>query len=762
MGPNGLTTPLLIAWAVTPPFFWAGLGLAAIPIVIHLLNRRRFRVVRWAAMEYLLAALRKNRRRLKFEQLVLLLTRCALLALLGLALARPRGCARSTIAAFAGQRSALHVFVIDNSYSMAYETERPGARTHLEQAKLLARRQIEKLIAGSESVAVVTAARAAARAAQAATPTALDGAGMISLRPTFDLEAARAAVDRIEQSFGGTDIAAALQVAAGIAREEKKQPHKYLHILTDCTRSAFENARAEVLQQVGRDLAGVFGGGRRIRLYNLGRDNQFNYAVTDVRPESGLVRAKLDSDFLAEVRGFGSGPEAVLQWKWDDRILPDSARLRPDTQTPPQRQRRVELQQGGVHVITATLVGNDRLQMDNARHRVVEVASEMKVLIVEGDRATGAASLELALAPRTEIGPTGAIRSDSYVVPVVISDLELSNKVLADYRAVILANVGAVNPAQADQLAAYVSRGGTLMVFMGEQVSTDTYNTLLYSRKLLPGKLVARKTMSAGGTAFTFDFRANSPTLHPLLGIFRGEEQCGLDNVPIEAYMQVDLDPQVRPDVVLRYMSGEKPTGDPAIVVHGLDRGRVVTVTTSASSEWNSLPQRPAYPVLVHELLAGTVDVGDKWMNLLVGQNLAIPPGLKLTAAPVLTDSAGRQIPLEATTGEDGLVSYRSRPIDRPGLYQLNTGMSVVPVAVNVPADEADARVLPVEAVRKALGEIDLAVFGDSLSDAQMARDEGSDLGWSLMAIVLLLAGLECFLAMKFGHQKRTMTAGSV
>jgi len=747
-------TPLIIAWAVTPSFFWAGLALAAIPVIIHLLNRRRFRVVRWAAMEYLLAALRKNRRRLKFEQLLLLLTRCSLLALLGLALARPGGCSRSTIAAFAGQRAALHVFVIDNSYSMAYEVERPRARTHLDQARLLARQQIEKLIAGSESVAIVTAARPSAPPGTQA-QSAAHAAGMVVLRPTFDLEAARSAVDRIEQSFGGTDLAGALQAAAEIAREEKKQPQRYLHILTDCTRSALEGARAEALAQLGRDLSELFGGGRRICLYNLGRENQFNYAVVDVRPESPLVRAKLDSEFLAEVRGFGSGPDSVLRWKWDDKVLPDSVRLRPDASTPPQRQRRVEVQQGGIHVISATLVNDERLPVDNTRHRVVEVASEMKVLIVEGDRASGAASLELALAPRTEIGPTGTIRSDSYVVPQVISDLELANKVLADYRAVILANVGAVNPAQADQLLAYVSRGGTLMIFMGQQVSTDAWNSVLYSRKLLPGKLVARKTMTAGGTAFTFDFRANSPTLHPLLSIFRGEEQCGLDSVPIEAYMQIDLDPQLKPDVVLRYMSGEKPTGDPAIIVHNLDRGRVVTVTTSASSEWNSLPQRPAYPVLLHELLAGTVSVGDRWMNLLVGQCLDVPPDLKLTAAPVLTDSSGKQIPLEAVPGDDGRVFYRSRAIDKPGLYQLNTGMTVLPIAVNVPADEADVRVLPVEAVRKALGDIDLAVFGDSLSEAEMARDDGSDLGWSIMAVVLALAAVECFMAMKFGHQRK-------
>src|SRR5438876_7463286 len=129
---------------ITPTFFWAGAALISIPLIIHFLNRRRFKLVHWAAMEYLLQALRKNRRRIKFEQILLLATRCAILALLGLALARPLGCAESSLASLVGSKSALHVFVIDNSYSMAYEADRQGARTHFDQAKLLAKQQIEK------------------------------------------------------------------------------------------------------------------------------------------------------------------------------------------------------------------------------------------------------------------------------------------------------------------------------------------------------------------------------------------------------------------------------------------------------------------------------------------------------------------------------------------------------------------------------------------------------------------------------------------
>src|SRR6476469_10060605 len=59
----------------------------AVPIVIHLLNRRRFKVVTWAAMRFLLAAQKQNTRRMRLEQLILLLVRCAIVALIVFAMA---------------------------------------------------------------------------------------------------------------------------------------------------------------------------------------------------------------------------------------------------------------------------------------------------------------------------------------------------------------------------------------------------------------------------------------------------------------------------------------------------------------------------------------------------------------------------------------------------------------------------------------------------------------------------------------------------
>ena len=66
-----------------------GMAAASIPIIIHLINRNRFRIISWGAMHLLDAALKENTRKLQLEQLLLLLVRILIPLLLALALARP-------------------------------------------------------------------------------------------------------------------------------------------------------------------------------------------------------------------------------------------------------------------------------------------------------------------------------------------------------------------------------------------------------------------------------------------------------------------------------------------------------------------------------------------------------------------------------------------------------------------------------------------------------------------------------------------------
>jgi hypothetical protein len=94
---------------------WIGAGAVSVPIIIHLLNKRKFERVVWGAMRFLKISVEQNQRRLQIEDMLLLVLRCLLLFLLGMALARP------TLRSFAGggwfgQAKVTAVVQLDNSY----------------------------------------------------------------------------------------------------------------------------------------------------------------------------------------------------------------------------------------------------------------------------------------------------------------------------------------------------------------------------------------------------------------------------------------------------------------------------------------------------------------------------------------------------------------------------------------------------------------------------------------------------------------------
>lgn len=95
------------------PFMLFGITAVSVPIIIHLLNRRKFQKVVWAAMRFLKVSVEQNQRRMKVEDMILLLLRCLLLILLALALARPA--MKQAASEIFGQTQVTAVVVLDNS-----------------------------------------------------------------------------------------------------------------------------------------------------------------------------------------------------------------------------------------------------------------------------------------------------------------------------------------------------------------------------------------------------------------------------------------------------------------------------------------------------------------------------------------------------------------------------------------------------------------------------------------------------------------------
>src|SRR5437667_11523494 len=103
-------------------FLIVAAALVSVPIIIHLINRMRFKRIRWAAMEFLLKAQKRTRRRLIIEQLLLLALRCIMLALVGFLVSRFVGCGDTNL----GGKPNLHLVLLDDTPSMQDQWKEEG------------------------------------------------------------------------------------------------------------------------------------------------------------------------------------------------------------------------------------------------------------------------------------------------------------------------------------------------------------------------------------------------------------------------------------------------------------------------------------------------------------------------------------------------------------------------------------------------------------------------------------------------------------
>src|SRR5947209_3934963 len=107
------------------PMLLPALLLSALPIIIHLINQRRYQTVRWAAMMFLLAANRMSRGYARVRQWLIL--GCRMLAIAGLLFAVSRPLAGGWLGLAAGGRADATILILDRSPSMQQAGQGSGA-----------------------------------------------------------------------------------------------------------------------------------------------------------------------------------------------------------------------------------------------------------------------------------------------------------------------------------------------------------------------------------------------------------------------------------------------------------------------------------------------------------------------------------------------------------------------------------------------------------------------------------------------------------
>ena len=261
-------------------FAIAGAIAALGPILIHLLNRRRFRVVSWAAMDFLQEAVRRNRRWLRIRDLLLLALRTLAVLLVGLALARPYWSASEQ--RYDGTQPLHLILLIDNSLSMGYESLEGSL---LDRAVQRAEALIDRLPDGSRISVLPTCGSALGHTPEAATQ-----------------QNARELLRRIEVA----DRAMQVQQAWNLVRRA-------------CETGPPLARRAVLFSDQQRGNWTGFRGGQGLedlpdlQVVDLSPASWQNTWVTGFRVQDGIADASTPTQFLVGLRHQGPGSRTGLQ-----------------------------------------------------------------------------------------------------------------------------------------------------------------------------------------------------------------------------------------------------------------------------------------------------------------------------------------------------------------------------------------------------------------------------------------------------------------
>jgi len=727
------------------PIMLFGLTAISVPIIIHLLNRRRFERVVWAAMRFLRVSVEQNQRRIQIEDIILLIVRCLLLTLLVLALARPVIRAAGSLL---GQAKVTAVVVLDNSASMS---QKDGVHTRFQLAKDAAEQILRNLPAGS-SAAVLLAS---------------DIAHELIPEPTFDLTLAANTVRQAALFDRPTDLYESIRRAVDLLRG-RPTIGREIYVITDGQASGWKQMDAirALLEQNRREITA--------HVVLVGNSLERNLGISSLRIDSGLCAVNQPIRVEARVRNYGRSQAnpVTVSVAVDDEPPMDQATVGP---LPPGEERSavmfVRVRNEGYHTVTAR-IDSDHMPADDWRSAAFRAIKDVAVLLIDGDpgrepRESAVFFLKLALRPVPR-----AEWDDYYIKLVTRTPAELEGLHFEDYAAVVAANVTDFSPAAVEQLAAYVRAGGTMLVFPGEKVNRTFYNEQLHDRLgLLPARLgETRGDARSQEKWFSLSDRFFE---HDIVSLWKDPAAGTLSSARFFKIFELLVPGEKAggkaPGSAATRVVARFADNTPAIVEKDVGMGRTILFASTANTEWTDLPARAGIFVpLMHRTLGRLVARQDEHLTIRVGRDFVHTPSIKFINRDVMITKRARPWS-EAPPGTNELEESRRielvdgtpllafKATNLAGPYEARTGDTLlVRFAVQSDPDESVLDELTAEQMDALSGTATVlrwttaAAFADSLRQSRI----GTELWLPVAAIALVLAVMETVLAHWFSRPK--------
>jgi uncharacterized membrane protein YobD (UPF0266 family) len=691
------------------PAFLIGLAAASLPILIHLLNRRRLQRIQFPAVRFILLSQKRISRSYRLRHWLLLALRTLAVVLLVLLLANP--IFQTGAGLFAGGGPVAAVVILDNSLSMRWSGDGNGFKQAKEAARLL----ISALNDGDRAALL---------------PTNISG------KDTFRLKGQRDVLlrdlDAIEIADGTANLAAALDKAYELLSEPAGQ--KEIRLITDMGLTGWDQFSIAALKRVDPSVP--------VKLIHVGRKEQpLNAGIKEIRLAGPGVGVNLPLNIEATLSNFSDREvkDVLVQLS-----IGGQSKEQKLVSVPPKGEASVNFQarvgQSGAQAGQVSLK-KEGLAGNAVANFTIDAQDKLRVLVVDGDPQTALVQSESFFLSRA-LNPGGE-RDSSLFLPTVIVPDGLNAAALDSYQLVILCNVATLPEAFVANLQNFVRQGGGLLIFAGDKFQPASYNQKL--SQSVPAEVREKKI----GPEASGEKIAKLDLTHPALQGFT-------DPILLESLKSTRVWGYLRASPRGKSALISLANGDPLVLEQRVGAGKVILITTTADRDWSDLPLKTAFLPLLQTLaqhLAGGkrghfdagIDVGAaKEISLppaLVGKSLRVTkPNKQATEVPI----AGEKTRAVATIADNELAGvYRlslsagaEKESGAPQLYAVNPPFLESRLE-EISAAELQAKLAPVRAEVIPI-------------DALKEGGKRTDLALPLLALLILTLFLESWLGQRF------------
>lgn len=733
------------------PYF---LPLAAIPIVLHLFTLHRLKTVEMSTFRFLFDSYVQQRRRMKFLEALIALLRTLFVLLLVFSIARPVVKHWDTL--FGGSGGGRDVVLLfDTSASMAMTTD---GISSMSRAKQTAIEIVDRL--GSDDR--VTVLQVVSKPKE------------ICNRFSSDAEAIRSEIENLEVVPSRANLFAAFSHLFGTKSTELVNPLVYLFSdMQSSGWSEFGEGHSSSLVPDGTELIAV----------NVGSNQEAsNRAIVGGAPDEHRAIVGLPITLRPQVANYSvseSQEVAVSIFIDEKEIARTVLSLKPGETSEAEviyTPNRPGIQRGRYEI------SPDQFSEDDTFLFTLDVSPQVEVLLVNGHPAAETLDNEglylrtAMTAADTEPGESISVDDESkpdievdhqFVRSLDVQDIPESNlnaETLREAHVVILANCGALKPAQMNLLCDFVYGGGGLLILPGDKVNPDVYNKQFFPATTRPDEqLVAAQLGPVQGDleqAGEFHQLGAIDFGHPIFSVFGDSEQRYLTKVNVYRRFPLKL-PEERGNT---WPLAELSNGGPALLESRFGDGRVLLSAFPFNTKWANLPLKPEFVPLVLRMIGHIKRSSDLEGPSVVPANGAAEFIVSHSWAPAsakVTDIAGRVTPISLHRSNSRLMGAFDRTTEK-GFYtvEVNGGRTEQPktgsltFAVNLAPGESNFETITKPQISALIPGAKLTTVDASAEAQQLYGNIGNEreIWRPLILLLFVIIGIE-FLLSTLGGQ---------